>query len=375
MRLVLYTLLSLCLSGFFSAYAEEIAVADEDDGSNVAVFGTGCEKLKDGEARSSVRVRASDKASFNAVRNLAQLSNVRKEFNEHDFNVLVYNLVDNSLDDLSVKTTKQDEEEICVEITGCIRQENLFYAIQNAVEAQEDIERTKDTSVKSSDPAMMIEPTVVKIIEKNPNPGLNKKGEERVKIIVDNRKKPDSTEFQNVSSESENTVLQTADKSDKKGFVYITPTEFFNNTKSEKRAEVLKKQFSQNDYFYVTDKADLADYIVRTKVLRAKVDPINSNTNRLQMVIAVELENVEDKTTSTEHQNRFVLFSSEEDEQEVAAKLMNKLFEKAGEQTINRIEQTERKKNRGPAIPKIITPAGSTMPDETKSAAPGSTDY
>ncbi len=362
MKLILYTLFSLCLSGSISAYAEEFTVADEDDSSSVAVFGTGCEKLKEGEARSSVRVRASDKASFNAVRNLAQLSNVQKEFNEHDFNVLVYNLVDNSLDDLSVKTTKQDEEEICVEITGYIRQENLFYAIQNAVETQEDIERTKDTSVKSSDPAMMISPTVVKIIEKNPDPGLNKKNAERVKIVVDNRKKTNSDNIE------ENEAEKTPDsaKLDKKGFVFITPTEFFNNTKSEKRAEIIKKQFSQNEYFYVTDKADLADYIVRTKVLRAKVDPINSNTNRLQMVIAVELENVEDKTTSTEHQNRFVLFSSDENEQEVAAKLMTKLFEKAGEQTINRIEQLERKKNRGPAIPKIITPAGSTMPDEQK---------
>lgn len=362
MKLILYTLFSLCLSGSISAYAEEFTVADEDDSSSVAVFGTGCEKLKEGEARSSVRVRASDKASFNAVRNLAQLSNVQKEFNEHDFNVLVYNLVDNSLDDLSVKTTKQDEEEICVEITGYIRQENLFYAIQNAVETQEDIERTKDTSVKSSDPAMMIAPTVVKIIEKNPDPGLNKKNAERIKIVVDNRKKTNSDNIE------ENEAEKTPDsaKLDKKGFVFITPTEFFNNTKSEKRAEIIKKQFSQNEYFYVTDKADLADYIVRTKVLRAKVDPINSNTNRLQMVIAVELENVEDKTTSTEHQNRFVLFSSDENEQEVAAKLMTKLFEKAGEQTINSIEQLERKKNRGPAIPKIITPAGSTMPDEQK---------
>ncbi len=366
MKLFLYTLFSLCLSGSISAYAEEFVAADEDDNGSIAVFGTGCEKLKEGEARSSVRVRASDKASFNAVKNLAQLSNVQKEFNEHDFNVLVYNLVDNSLDDLSVKTTKQDEEEICVEITGYIRQENLFYAIQNAVEAQEDIERTKDTSIKSSDPAMMIAPTVVKIIEKNPNPGVNKKNEERVKIVVDNRKRAETSPLAETPPETSSELQISSESMDKKGFVYIPPTEFFNNTKSEKRAEVLKKQFSQNEYFYVTDKADLADYIVRTKVLRAKVDPINSNTNRLQMVIAVELENVEDKTTSTEHQNRFVLFSSSEDEQEVAAKLMTKLFEKAGEQTINRIEQKERKKNRGPAIPKIITPAGSSMPDELR---------
>lgn len=310
------------------SYANEIIEDDDVIDDSIAVFGSGCEVIKPNEAKSSVRVRVTDKASFTGVSTIAQLSNVKKDFNEHDFNVLVYSLVDESLEDMSVKTTKQDDTNICVEVTGFIRPDNLLAAIQKSEDERNDIKK------ETAEPAQKSEEVVA------PVPAI----QETPVVEKDNAKK----------IEPENNT------SEKRSFVFIPPTEFFNNTQSEKHAEVIRKQFSSNDYFYITDKQDLADYIVRTKVLRAKVDPINSNTNRMQMVIAVELQSMDNGNTSTEHQNRFVLFSSEEDEQEVANKLMTKLFEKASEQTINQIEQAERRKNRGPAIPKIITPASSS---------------
>lgn len=333
--------------GTFTAQAQNIAygAASEED---IAVFGTACENIKPDEVRSSVRVRATDKASFMAVSNLAKLSNVKKDFSEHDFNVLVYKLVDNYIEDMTVKTTQQDDFHLCVEVTGYLSEENLYTEIKQAVDEQNETERTKEDTIVSSDAAMIIQPTVVKRIEKNPQPSINKAPQEKVEII-----KGETPDRARVDTPA------PLDSEDKKGLVYIAPTEFYNNTKSSKYAGILKKQFAKNDYFYITANPDLADYKVISKVLRAKVDPLNSNTNRLQMVVSLELLDTDSNSSSTEHQNRFVLFSSEESEQEVAGKLMKKLFEQAGEQTINKIEQSERKKNRGPAIPKIITPATS----------------
>ena len=100
----------------------------------------------------------------------------------------------------------------------------------------------------------------------------------------------------------------------------------------------------------------MADYVIGSKVLRAKVDPINKDTNRMQMVIAVESRNTDSGETETEHQNRFVLFSSSENEQKVAAKLMKQLFEKAADKIITELEIA----HNDAGLPAVITPVSTS---------------
>ena len=147
-----------------------------------------------------------------------------------------------------------------------------------------------------------------------------------------------------------------------KGLIYIAPTEFFNNTTSAKYAEILREMFVKSDYFYITDNPELADFIINSKILRAKVDPVNSNTNRLQMVVSVESENTDNKEKETEHQNRFVLFNSADNEQKVAAKLMKQLLEKASDKIITQLEIAQRKKNNAAGLPPVITPVPASQP-------------
>ena len=144
---------------------------------------------------------------------------------------------------------------------------------------------------------------------------------------------------------------------DKRGLVYIAPTEFFDKSTSDAHAQILRALFENDKNYFITDKKDLADYIIKTKVLRAKVDPINSSTNRLQMVVSVEAEFPDEKASVIEHQNRFVLFNSSENEQEVAAKLLKKLFAAAGEKIKDKVNQAERRRRPDKALPEIITPA------------------
>ena len=143
---------------------------------------------------------------------------------------------------------------------------------------------------------------------------------------------------------------------DNRGLIYIAPTEFFDKTTSDAHAQVLREMFENDNDYLITDKKDLADYIIKTKVLRAKVDPINSSTNRLQMVVSVEAEFPDEKASAIEHQNRFVLFNSGENEQEVAAKLLKKLFAAAGEKIKDKVNQAERRRRPDKALPEIITP-------------------
>lgn len=356
--------LTLLLSFSSAAFAAEDAAFKLDTASLgedvTSVYGANCEKIKQGEARSTVRVRVTDKASYLAVSSLPDLKNAKVELNEHDFNVMVYNLVDNNIEDMAVRTTKQTPEEICVEVTGYISGRNIFAAIDEALNRQKnpseaheeqpeeltanDLADTGD--LPSAQPAVVMAETVP-----------------QAEVNLDNKEtlyQPDETIPAPVAAAEpapqaeEDEYLKA--KAARKGLIFIAPTEFFNKTTSAKHAEILREMFVKSDYFYITDKAELADYVVTSKVLRAKVDPINRDTNRMQMVVAVESKNTDNGETDTEHQNRFVLFAAAENEQDVAAKLMKQLFEKAADKIITELEVAQRKKNKDAGLPPVITP-------------------
>ena len=126
--------------------------------------------------------------------------------------------------------------------------------------------------------------------------------------------------------------------------VYIAPVAFNNNTHTSKPLGVLKDFFVNEDLYTLLDNPDGADYIITSKVLKAKIDPVNQKTRRMQMVISVELKINGADGSISDHQNRFVLFENGQNEQEVAMNLLKKLLQKSGEKLIIRIEQNEAKR-------------------------------
>lgn len=362
-KLRFLTALLVALLGALSAQAADNDVSLDTsslDGDVISVYGTDCEKIKAGEARSTVRVRVTDKASYLAVSSLPDLKNAHVELNDHDFNVMVYNLVDNSIEDMAIRTTKQTPDEICVEVTGYISGKNIFAAIDEALnrqknssepeeeinETQQDVEQVEDTKPVSQE----IQSSEVDVSQKQALYAPETPAPETQPEIPQTIEEPASTQ--------EDDYL--AAKAASKGLIFIAPTEFFNNTSSAKYSEILREMFVKSEYFYITDKKELADFVITPKVLRAKVDPINSETNRLQMVISLESYNPATEETDTEHQNRFVLFNSSEDEQEVASKLMKQLFSKAADKIITELEIKQRKKNNDAGLPSVITPVSNS---------------
>lgn len=321
---------------FFSDTALAVDSSSLDD-SAAALYGTACEKIKPQEAKSSVRLRATDKASFEAVKGLSELSEFKSKTSEHDFNVLVYGIVDNYVEDLAVRTTKQDNIEICVEITGYVKKSDLTSAMlqndENAPEETAAHELNNDEMRQEADEQANEVPQ-----QKMPEPASIPS---------------EQTASGRPSAFQQKEAAQTAVP---QKLLYIAPVAFFNNTVSETHKQTLKEIFGKNEDFYITDNKDTADYIVSAKIMRAKVDPINSNTNRLQMVLSVGVEFADSGASTVEHQNRFILFSSEDNEQEVAAKLMRKLLSKAGEQILNKVEEDIRRSAKNAGTEKIITP-------------------
>lgn len=274
----------------------------------LSIYGNACEKVIEGESKASTRVRAADKAVFLGVKKLPELARVKSILNEHDVNVLVYRLVDEYIEDLSSSTVSSDAGKVCVEINGYL--------------PPEAIEKVQTEFIKAEKPLKEAAPEVVAEVASE------------VKREVD---------IKPVNPES-------------LALVYIGPLEYYNGAKSNKYSKMLQEQFAGNQYFYLTEDDEIADYVITPKVLKAKVDNLDAAHKRLQMVVSLEITGLKNETVN-EYQNRFVLFGAEENEQQTAARLLNKLIETAGANVLRKIEHNEQLHQEKQALGRAISEA------------------
>lgn len=261
--------------------------------THVDIFSQACEKVMNGESKSSVRLRASDKATFLAVKKLDALKDEENALTDHDFNVMVYRFVDEYIEDLTVKTTQDDEEKVCVEVRGKILAANI------------DIVKSEFSKKEAP---KEVQQQVKQIVEE-----VN----QEVKIKPNN---PESL-----------------------ALVHVKQLEYFNGSKSVKYSNALKKHIDDNPYFYLTEDSEVADYVVTPKVLKVKVDSLDASNKRLHMALVLEITGLEKEIVS-EYQNRFVLFGAEENEQKIASRLISKLIEQASDGLVRKIEHKEQQK-------------------------------
>lgn len=362
----------------------------------VKIKGEACEKFVPNHPKSSIRVRVTDKASYNAVSQIEELSELRSKMLEHDYNVIVYNLVDNYVRDLMVRTTNQSNDELCVKVTGAIPEVEIAsviknyspnnpapeYDIRDAAGIEEEVLTDKDDDFADAFKKRSQEPDSEVLYngreelaeEKDTETVVGEMPEEKREVaavvydgtpevdeaadndVIDNEATESAAvevevaQPQPVAEPVEETSAQVVEED---ASVYISPVEFNNKTHSAKPAQVLKDMFADTEGYRLVDNPSLAYYAMSSKVLKAKIDTLNSQTKRLQMVVSVELKIQNSDVSFNEHQNRFVLFENGESEQDIAQKLLHKLLRKAGKTLFGKIEQAEiKRKNQG-----FITPA------------------
>lgn len=404
----------------------------------VKIKGEACEKFVPGQSKSSIRVRVTDKASYKAVSQVENLADVRSRMLEHDFNVIVYNLVDNYVRDLMVRTTSQNDKELCVKVTGALLASDIDTVVANYspntpapeydIKGAAGIEEEVLTEEDELEPAVPAEPDAeilysgseeleqerqaaeaaeaetvlsteilsggenelpvvygggeeVKAEESAPSPAA---GTEETAALDDalseneemslgelppppaetpeavetnapvNETRPTPVTAENVQPAAQPAAPVPA--VEEEANVYVGPVEFNNNTHSAKPSQVLKDMFADTEGYRLVDNPGAAGYVFLPKVLKAKVDALNSQTKRIQMVVSLQLQVQNSSISFSEHQNRFVLFESGENEQEIAQKLLHKLLRKAGRKLFEKVEQAEAKR-KAQGLPQIITPS------------------
>lgn len=401
----------------------------------VKIKGEACEKFVPGQSKSSIRVRVTDKASYKAVSQVENLADVRSKMLEHDFNVIVYNLVDNYVRDLMVRTTSQNDQELCVKVTGAIPVADIDavvanyspntpapeYDIKEAAGIEEEVLTAEDElepSVPAEPDAEVLYSGPEEIKQEQEQAAAEKEAEETAApeeqsfdVVYSGEENADNEQeivFEDMAeagltSEEENELMgelppppaetpvsedmpaaapvevtpaalpaetasvavakseQSAAKKptpaiEEKAYVYVGPVEFNNNTHSAKPSQVLKDMFADTAGYQLVDNPAAAGYVFLPKVLKAKIDSLNSQTKRIQMVVSLELQVQNASVSFSEHQNRFVLFESGEKEQEIAQKLLHKLLRKAGRALFEKVEQAEVKR-KAQGLPQVITPS------------------
>ena len=290
-----------------------IAQVEENSGE-IDVFAKVCENLSPSESRASARLRATDKASFKAVEEIPELREFRQYLDPHQFNLHIYKLIDNYFEDMAINVLSQDNEKVCVEVSGYIRTSSIN-------EVFSDI-----TDIQDSDTTLVVE---TENVEENVNIVIPPKPEINIsKEIAYDYSDDEIVEEYIIEDENITPPTPTLPKAEKNNgvSVFIDRTMFYNDTSTNGFFAHLEQELLKAGKLNIQAKFDNPKYILRTKVLKAKVDNINSETGRLQIVVSVELTDTSNSETTTEHQNRFILFNTSEDAQAKAAELTKNLL-------------------------------------------------
>ncbi len=236
-----------------------------------------CQNIVADKSRSDIRFEAYDKAAYMAIKTSEYMQAKAKGLDDHNYAGLAYKLADSALNDVSIITTRDDDERICLELSGYL----------NTKTADEIIgeERVKE-----------FKPQNVRDIAREVNILLPKPTEEEEGAIP---------------------------------LIYIKDAEFYNHTSTSAYTEKIAQKLSFEPKVLVTESKELADYFIVPKLIQAKMEKIGQDNSRFSMSVAVELHKTNGIVVDSEQQNRYIIISHEQDTQEIAQKLMIKLLEDA----------------------------------------------
>ena len=245
------------------------------DSLYIDVRGTACSEITNEQLRSEIRYKAYDKAVLMAVKGCDLVKELAGNINDHAYNVLAYRIGDKALNDVTVITLQDDNEKICLEISG-------------------KLEKAK----------------IEEIISKEKIPEFN---ESKVKEIAEKI----NTSLPKSIYETDSTIP----------LVYIKDMEYYTGQTSSKFTKKITERLGFEPRVLITENKDLADYYIIPKLILSKLEPISETNSRYCISIVIELRRNDGTLIDSERQNRYIIINSGQDTQEIAQKLIEKLLE------------------------------------------------
>lgn len=264
------------------AYAEDVA-------QKQPVEADACDDRQSDDDKETALNRAIDKASLSAVK----LSGIIQKQNDKIYasvlDVISYHIIDNYLFDVEHEVTYDDAKRVCVKVKG------------NVAIPTDELNSLIEEYKSSMTPESLAE----------------------------------------ISENVKQNVAFKPNKLSERKLVYINNMRFWDGSQTDHYAEEIKNLFDDNEYFFITDKKDTADFVITPILEKAQVDKINDSNHKMQMILNTEI--VSDKISgfnkASNVQNHFILFSADKDEQEIADDLIKKLLKKSAFGTAGKIEE------------------------------------
>ena len=271
---------------FFSVFCTTVYAQNAD--LKQAVEADACDDRQSGDDMQTALNRAIDKASLSAVK----LSGIIQKRNDKIYasvlDVISYHIIDNYLFDVEHEITHEDAKRVCVKIKGNI-----------AVPA-----------------------------------------EELDALIAEYKSSMTPETLAEVSENVKQTTAFKPDKLSERKLVYVNEMRFWDDSSTNHYAQELKNLLENNEYFFITENKDTADFVLTPVIEKSEVDKIDEHNHKMQMILRMNItsDKIKGFNKISDVQNHFIMYDAAKDEQEVADGLIKKLLRKSSFGTTQKLE-------------------------------------
>ncbi|MBE6463094.1 MAG: hypothetical protein E7005_04985 [Alphaproteobacteria bacterium] len=254
-----------------------ISIVSKADSFFLPIKSDVCINNNNNEEKQDLIFKLNDKAALLAVKSSDYVKNKALSYNDYEYSLIAYKIVDNALNDTSYEITKENEKKICLSFNASLDKQKTDRLFENFKKS--NIDKTK-----------------IKEIANNINQTLPKS------IYENNIRTP---------------------------LIYIDDLEFYNNTKTPKYKDYIKEQLIFEPSILITEKKDLADFYLNPKVVKSSIDKIDEKNSKFSMAVELKINNSENKEVLKETKKRYIIIDNSLKNQEIAHKMLTKLLNEA----------------------------------------------
>lgn len=254
-----------------------ISIVSKADSFFLPIKSDVCINNNNNEEKQDLIFKLNDKAALVAVKSSDYVKNKALSYNDYEYSLIAYKIVDNALNDTNYEITKENENKICLSFKASLDKQKTDRLFENFKKS--NIDKTK-----------------IKEIANNINQTLPKS------IYENNNRTP---------------------------LIYIDDLEFYNNTKTPKYKDHIKEQLIFEPSILITEKKDLADFYLNSKVVKSSIDKIDEKNSKFSMAVELKINNSENKEVLKETKKRYIIIDNSLKNQEIAHKMLTKLLNEA----------------------------------------------
>lgn len=268
----------------------QAAKADENEIITQNVKADACDDRRADDDLKTAENRAVDKAALSAVKLSGVIQKKHADLSANALDLISYRIIDEYLMNSRHEVTFEDAGRICVQLQASLEM------------TSDDLAKLVAEYRDSDVPAEQVEQVVKKV--------------------------------------NEQSAFKPTNLGEKK-LLFVRPMNFWNGEDSNHYQDLLIGLFSHSEYFYVTEDAKLADFVVTPRLLNAEVSEIDKSNRKMQMQIELDVtsKTLDDFMPLTAKQTHFILFAADKDEQEIADNLLRKLLTRAAEEVGTKIDK------------------------------------